>query len=68
MIVMSAEFPEHRVFLALVLHTPVGDIMNKSGTMLTAALLTFGLAAGVMTADAQQTAAPAAAATTPAAK
>jgi hypothetical protein len=37
---------------------PFGDLMNKSGTLITSALLTFGLAAAAMAADMPKAAAP----------
>jgi hypothetical protein len=40
---------------------PFGDLMNKSGTLITSALLTFGLAAAAMAADMPKAAAPMAA-------
>jgi hypothetical protein len=40
---------------------PFGDLMNKSGTLITSALLTFGIAAAAMAADMPKAAAPMAA-------
>jgi hypothetical protein len=40
---------------------PFGDLMNKSGILISTALLTFGLAAAAMSADMPKAAAPMAA-------
>jgi hypothetical protein len=39
------------VFFVSLSHTTVGDVMNKSGTLITSALLSLGLVAGAMAAD-----------------
>jgi len=67
MIFMSAEIIRSSVCFLSLFNTPVGDFMKKSGTLIVSALLTFGLAAGVMAADTPAAAAPAAAAASPAA-
>ena len=60
MIFISAEMPVFRRILRSALaHTTFGDLMNKSATLITTALLTFGLAAASMAADAPKAAAPA---------
>jgi hypothetical protein len=40
---------------------PAGDLMNKSGSLITSAILAFGIAAAAMAADMPKTAAPMAA-------
>ena len=70
MIFMWAEKPYSVVFFAaLKPHTTFGDLMKKSATLITTALLTFGFAAASMAADAPSAGTPAAAgSTTPAPK
>jgi hypothetical protein len=68
MIFIWAKVPGYRVFFVRSFNSPVGDIMNKSGILITSALLSLGLAAGAMAADMPKAAdAPAAAASAPAA-
>jgi len=62
MIFISDELHLSGVFFeALCTYHPLGDLMNKSGTLITSALLTFGLAAASMAADAPKSGAPMAA-------
>ena len=70
MIFISAEMPVSVVFFAALKPTPpFGDLMKKSATLITTALLTFGFAAASMAADAPAAGTPAAAgASAPAAK
>jgi hypothetical protein len=58
MIFISAEFLGRRVFFQALFSPHVGVAMNKSGTLITSALLTLGLAAGAMAADMPKAAAP----------
>jgi hypothetical protein len=66
MIFISDEFHRSGVFFVALVNTTAGDPMNKFGTLITSALLTFGIAAGAMAANAP-TAATTMAADTPAA-
>jgi hypothetical protein len=70
MIFISAEMRQTIVFFApLEPQSPFGDLMKKSATLITTALLTFGLAAASMAADAPKSGATAdSAASAPAAK
>jgi hypothetical protein len=61
MIFISEETPDPSVFFESLVNTTVGDLMNKSGTLITSALLTFGIAAAAMAADMPKAAAPMAA-------
>jgi hypothetical protein len=61
MIFISDDFGGYGVFFDPLVNTTAGDIMNKSGTLITSALLTLGLAAGAMAADVTKAAAPVAA-------
>jgi hypothetical protein len=62
MIFISACGPESVVFFApLEPQPPFGELMKKSATLITTALLTFGFAAASMAADMPKTAAPTAA-------
>jgi hypothetical protein len=56
-----------RILRNALLIPPLGDLMTKSGTLISAALLTFGIASAAMSADMPKSAAPMAADTTPAA-
>jgi hypothetical protein len=59
MIFISAEFSRSGVFFHAFVNThPFGVAMNKSGTLIASALLTLGLAAGAMAADAPKSTAP----------
>jgi hypothetical protein len=51
MIFISDECWLSGVFCGGTIKTTVGDPMNKSGTLIASALLTFGIAAGAMAAD-----------------
>ena len=51
MIFISVEFHGSGVFFVALLNTTAGDPMNKSGTLITSALLTFGIAAAAMAAN-----------------
>jgi hypothetical protein len=72
MIFISAELRQSIVFSQRSsLYHPFGDLMKKSATLITTALLTFGFAAASMAADMPKSAAPMAADTataTPATK
>jgi type IV secretory pathway VirB6-like protein len=70
MIVISAELRQSIVFSQRSsLYHPFGDLMKKSATLITTALLTFGFAAASMAADAPKSGATADSATSaPAAK
>ena len=69
MIFISAETPDSIVFFAAFKPTPpFGDLMKKSATLITTALLTFGFAAASMAADAPAGTPAAAGASAPAAK
>src|ERR1700704_5769120 len=61
MIFISDEIDGSGVFFDSLSIPPFGDLMNKSGTLITSALLTFGLAAAAMAADLPKSAAPMAA-------
>jgi hypothetical protein len=62
MIFISRQTPDSVVFFAaLMLTPPFGDLMKKSATLISTALLAFGLAAASMAADAPKTGTPAAA-------
>jgi hypothetical protein len=70
MIFISAELRQSIVFSQRSsLYHPFGDLMKKSATLITTALLTFGFAAASMAADAPKSGATADSATSaPAAK
>jgi hypothetical protein len=51
MIFILVEFHGSGVFFVALLNTTAGDPMNKSGTLITSALLTFGIAAAAMAAN-----------------
>jgi hypothetical protein len=62
MIFISAELRQSIVFSQRSsLYHPFGDLMKKSATLITTALLTFGFAAASMAADMPKSAAPMAA-------
>jgi hypothetical protein len=61
MIFISDENMRIGVFSMRLSIPPFGDLMNKSGTLITSALLSLGLAAAAMAADMPKTAAPMAA-------
>ena len=61
MIFISDEIRGSGVFFEALVNTTAGDPMNKSGTLITSALLTFGIAAAAMAADMPKSAAPMAA-------
>jgi hypothetical protein len=61
MIFISAEMRGSGVFFERLSIPPFGDLMNKSGILITSALLTLGLVAGSMAADMPKAAAPMAA-------
>jgi hypothetical protein len=62
MIFISVELQGSGVFFdTSCQYHPFGDLMNKSGTLITSALLTLGLAAAAMAADMPKAAAPMAA-------
>jgi hypothetical protein len=54
------KWPNDGVFFGSLVRI-TGDLMNKSGTLISSALLTFGIAAAAMAADMPKAAAPMAA-------
>jgi hypothetical protein len=67
MIFISVERRRSGVFFATNPYHPFGDFMTKSGTLIITALLTVGLAAASMAADAPKSSTPVAADTSTAA-